>query len=352
MHEDFGYRQTQNVPPCIDCPSCPPGSLRAGCLATEKSAGLCLNCVAGKLLNNVRAKCDSCSEGTYQEDKNHTLTTCKECPVNSISFTGSTSIDQCTCTTGWVKKFKRGEMICGCEQGSYVSNTTKCEKCQTCDTKITKNRQYRFGCGYDNEGICVDCNTSCPDGQTLAGCGGLSAGECKPTSYLVPTPQCPTDDDPFKARATGFGRWDFASVFRADENTVDFRCSDVCDCTLNYDSQQCDGPYACNMRTCAASVQEVGVVIPVRACPVVITSEDKQDEDIIDLKRRAKCVTCLECGRVGYDEGIEIYTDWGVGCARECSQLCARMARSGTGPCRNAASAGTCETCDCAAGGT
>lgn len=319
MNEVFSYRA--DASPCLDCPSCPPGSLRAGCLATDKSAGVCLNCLEGKFINKVTAKCDSCPEGTYQDIKTHALTTCKECPVNSISFSGSTSIDQCTCTTGWVKKFKRGEMICGCEQGSYVFNTTKCEKCKTCDTKMTKNRQYRFGCGYDSEGICVDCNTSCPDGQTLAGCGGFSPGECKPTSYLVPTPQCPTDDDPFKAQATGFGRWDFASVFRADENAVDFRCSDVCDGTLNYDSQQCDGPYACNMRTCAASVQEVGVVIPVRACPVVITPEDKQDEDIIDLKRRATCVTCSECGRVGYDEGIEIYTDWGVGCARECSQL-------------------------------
>ena len=319
MNSAFSLRP--GVLPCLDCGSCPLGSLRAGCLATDTGAGLCLSCAAGKQVNVITSRCDLCPAGTYQNEKAHASTTCKPCPVNSYSVAGSTSIDQCICTGGWVRKMRRGEMICGCEKGSYVFNTTRCEKCKTCDTKTAKNMQYRSGCGYDSEGVCVDCNTSCPDGQTLAGCGGFSPGECKPASYLVPTPQCPTDDDPFKARATGFGRWDFTSVFRADENTVDFRCSDVCDGTLNYDSQQCDGPYACNMRTCAASVQEVGVVIPVRACPVVITPEDKQDEDIIDLKRRASCVTCSECGRLGYEAGIQTYRDWGVGCARECSQL-------------------------------
>ena len=60
-------------------------------------------------------------------------------------------------------------------------------------------------------------------------------------------------------------------------------------------------------------------MIPVRACPVVITNSD--DEGTILLKRREQCGPCKRCGLSNYIDGSLKYGDWGAGCVRECSQL-------------------------------
>jgi hypothetical protein len=113
--------------------------------------------------------------------------------------------------------------------------------------------------------------------------------------------------------------YDFTSVFRASPHVLDFRCSDVCDGTTSFDTIECDGPYACNMATCAEDITELGNMIPVRACPVIITNED--DDNTILLKRRERCVPCKECGYENYVTGSAQYNDWVAGCVRECSQL-------------------------------
>jgi hypothetical protein len=273
-----------------------------------------MNCSIGHRLNISHAECQPCPVDTFQEKEKHTQLTCQKCPAGSSSPEGSISVDMCKCYVGFVRLIDQGRTVCGCEPGNYINSLMKCEACPLC-----KNGQYNNGCTFGNPGRCVDCQTNCPDGKARAGCGDFSAGECKPVKHLVPTPQCPVDaDDPFKSRSTGYGLWDFESVFRDNKTSVDFRCSDVCDGAQSYDSQECDGPYACNMRTCAENIAPTGAVIPVRACPVIITSEDT--EDVIESKRRQKCVPCMLCGHDN-DAGRLTHSDWGAGCARECSQL-------------------------------
>ena len=79
-------------------------------------------------------------------------------------------------------------------------------------------------------------------------------------------------------------------------------------------------------------------MIPVRACPVVITNSD--DEGTILLKRREQGGPCKRCGLSNYIDGSLKYGDWGAGCVRECSQLlCSQgMVWDWTG--------GRCRTCD------
>jgi hypothetical protein len=67
------------------------------------------------------------------------------------------------------------------------------------------------------------------------------------------------------------------------------------------------------------AVTELGNMIPVRACPVIITNED--DDNTILLKRGDRYVPCKDCGSDNYLTGSSLYNDWGAGCVRECSQL-------------------------------
>ena len=133
---------------------------------------------------------------------------------------------------------------------------------------------------------------------------------------------CPVKQDyqqGLVSSSAGFGFYDFTSVFRASAIVLDFRCSDVCDGTTSFDTIECDGPYACNMATCAEDITQEGNMIPVRACPVTITNDD--DDNSILQKRGESCVACKECGHDNYLKGSEKYNDWGAGCVRECSQL-------------------------------
>ena len=298
---------------CLKCPPCPSNFMRVNCEGA--SFGNCVSCGAGELVNVTSGLCESCPVNKFQDKKVHGQTKCQDCPVGSLSPVRSTSVDMCRCGLGFVKIIVQGRTVCGCEPGNYINSLGKCAACPFCEVG-----QYNDGCAADNPGKCVDCkNTVCPDGKALAGCGDFSAGECKAREHLVPTPQCPvTADDPFKSGSTGYGMWDFESVFRDNKTFIDFRCSDVCDGAQDYDSQQCDGPYACNMRTCAENIAPTGAVIPVRACPVVITSGD--GIDVIESKRRQKCVPCMLCGHDN-EAGRLTHSDWGAGCARECSQL-------------------------------
>ncbi len=104
---------------------------------------------------------------------------------------------------------------------------------------------------------------------------------------------------------------------RAD---ADFVCSTPCDGVM-YDSIQCDGPFACNKKTCAEE-NEAGK-LP-KACPVVMEAND--DEMMQEDKRTEKCVSCKDCGHLSdrFEDGPsknKHYEHWGAGCARECSKL-------------------------------
>jgi hypothetical protein len=160
-------------------------------------------------------------------------------------------------------------------------------------------------------------------GQTLAGCVGMREGSCKKTTDFVRTSLCPAKEDVeqgFSSHVARFGFYNFTSVFRASTVVLDFLCSDICDGTMSFDTVECDRPYARNMATCAAEdVSDLGNMIPVCACPVIMNNED--DKNTKQLNHIDLCVQCQDCCHEQYERGRSMYRDWGGWCVCECIQL-------------------------------
>ena len=261
---------------------------------------------------------------------------CISCPLLSQSTAGSDDLDDCKCNAGFFKQYtfdqtgNKKNFNCYCNPGYYVNNT-QCSKCQICDPK-THPGHYRSGCEKNSPGVCKPCAICTNPSQKRAGCGFLSEGVCKDRDELVRTPFCPVDveEEDRNAlsisvrQASGLGAYSFEQVFGTDSTGTDFVCSTPCD-GVEHDSIQCDGPFACNVKTCAEKSTAVDS-LP-RACPVVIEEEDPRT--VRDRKRSENCVTCRECGHVNqyFGGGINgeskynYYTHWGGGCVRECSKL-------------------------------
>ena len=334
MNENFTMSVTAIA--CLGCVPCARGTGQlARCWPNTTSPGVCTICEAGTRLVVKTGVCEPCPANEYSEYNatRDDQTQCEPCPAlstapvagtrvwsgdNVVEVPLSNSIEACKCNEGFVKQYldqTKKRFVCGCEYGKYVLGT-KCVKCESCN-----HGEYRRGCELGQAGECVRCNfEQCVADQSLAGCGGLHAGKCKTTTDLVRTPLCPVKQDfsSLESRSAGFGSYDFTSIFKAEPEVLDFRCSEICDGRKTFNSVECDGPYACNMATCAEDVTEEGNMVPVRACPVVITIADS--ENIKQDKRKETCVSCSKCGH-NNDQGPIMYDDWGAGCARECSQL-------------------------------
>lgn len=335
MNENFTISVTEPIA-CFGCIPCARGTGQlARCWPNTTFPGVCTICEAGTKLVVETGVCEPCPANEYSEYNatRDDQTQCEPCPALSTAlvagssyFSGdlvvkvplSNSIEACKCNEGFVKEYldeTKKIFVCGCEYGKYVLGT-KCVKCESCN-----HGEYRRGCELGQAGECVRCNfEQCRTGQSLAGCGGLHAGKCKNTKDLVRTPTCPVKQEfsSLQSRSAGFGSYDFTSIFKAEPEILEFRCSEICDGTKTFNSVECDGPYACNMATCAEDVTEEGNMVPVRACPVVITLADS--ENTKQHKRKEKCVSCTKCGHNNL-EAVNEYDDWGAGCARECSQL-------------------------------
>lgn len=215
---------------------------------------------------------------------------------------------------------------CYCDPGYYVVGN-QCVKCELCKTLPG---YYRDGCEKTSPGVCKKCEPCSDASQKRAGCGFLSAGECKDKTELVRTPFCPVPDEDQSVlaisvrQASGLGAFSFEQVFGTDAEGAHFVCSEPCD-GVKYDSIQCDGPFACNVKTCAEKTETNELP---RACPVVIEGDDllPAGKSMRDRKRRETCVACNECGHANdlFLEGASktnYYEHWGGGCARECSKL-------------------------------
>jgi len=314
------FQKPNSETPCLWCAPCPVGTERALCLQNKTYPGVCMACEAGTRLVPDAGICEPCPANEFREINEVTRlqqTKCSKCPLYSTGPPGSNSLQNCECNDGFVRiDTEQGNFICGCEFGRYIVDN-KCQECGEC-----VHGYYRLGCLGDQAGSCVQCDRQCSADKQLAGCGGMHAGTCKKKSDLVRTPMCPAKQDfqqGLLSSSAGFGFYDFTSVFRASAFVLNFRCSDVCDGTTSFDTIECDGPYACNMATCAEDVTQQGNMIPVRACPVTITNDD--DDNSIQQKRRESCVACKDCGHENYLAGSTQYKDWGAGCVRECSQL-------------------------------
>ena len=316
--------------PCVACQSCAANFVLLGCRGT--SPGSCVQCQAGQRLNAATG-CEPCPAGQYQQQTGHVLTSCSACPVNSNSPAGSDSADDCTCNVGFTPENTidptgvRTGFNCYCFPGFFV-NQTECTACGVC-----KRGEYRHGCQKGSAGECRRCE-ACPNPlQKRAGCGYLSAGECRDKDELVRTPFCPVEVEEADKnalaisvrQASGLGAFSFEQVFGTNAMGAVFVCSTPCD-GVDYDSIQCDGPFACNVKTCAEKIEPEGNMVPVRACPVVIEEDDSKETRL--LKRRESCVRCRDCGHTNknfYDTSgrpkASFYSNWGGGCVRECSKL-------------------------------
>jgi hypothetical protein len=333
------------------CLRCPAGDFRAnytsyyqcrrcasrGLLWKSDNSLQCLPwCKKGEYLEFDQlyvADCLLCPAGKYQDQENHRLSTCNMCPLNSYSSAGSRALDNCKCNAGFDPEFtfdrtgKKTDFNCYCAPCFYV-NGTECVKCQICDPR-TQPGHYNYGCGKTNAGECKKCAGCDNPSQQRAGCGLFSAGECKDKDELVRTPFCPvkqTDTSELAKsvrQVSGLGPFSFEQVFGTDTAGVYFICSAPCDGVM-YDSIQCDGPFACNVKTCAEKTAAGDLP---RAYPVVI--EERDQKAVRERKRRETCVACNECRHANeyFGAGVDAqakysyYEHWGGGCVRECSKL-------------------------------
>ena len=305
-------------------------TLQASTLFSVGSNRVCL-CNKGFVMSNTQLPTCTKSSANYYHPQVGGFS--KPCPANSYSAAGSDSWDDCQCNAGFypeaifdVNRVQTG-FNCYCKPGYYVKGT-ECVKCQICDPR-THPGHYKDGCGQASAGECKKCAICDNPSQQRAGCGLFSAGECKDKDELVRTPFCPvqeTDKSELAKsvrQASGLGAFSFEHVFGTDATGVDFVCSAPCDGVM-YNSIQCDGPFACNIKTCAEKTAAGDLP---RACPVVI--EEKDQKAVRERKRRETCVQCKECGHVNeyFGTGLDAeakyayYEHWGGGCVRECSKL-------------------------------
>lgn len=316
-----------------DCVTCPVNTYQD---EENHRFSLCKPCPANSIseagsLSVLECKCPENSWMEYLALQSFANTyNCKPCPINSISALGSDSLFDCQCTELFKTAYdsnSNGQIIdfnCYCPEGQWV-NGAACQDCVIC-TGLDAGK-YRKGCEGASAGICEDCE-KCPNpSQLRAGCGFFSPGACKEKHELVRTPFCPARDGVsdetdnqlkiYVNQASGLGAFSFEQVFGVQKEQADFVCSSPCD-GVEYNSIQCDGPFACNVKTCSESLQAEGNMIPIRACPVVIDEGDDSNTRL--SKRRASCVKCSECGHVN-KQTQSSYRNWGLGCVRECSKL-------------------------------
>lgn len=323
------------------CKSCPGGQY----LTYSSSTPRCEPCAPGyfKPSEDYRTSCSLCIPNSNsgagsilcQCDANyyrapHSVA-CVACPSNSNSPVNSESWRDCKCNDGFTQEYifdgnVQVNFNCYCDPGYYVSGGA-CIKCSTCLSGM-----YRLNCGKNSAGTCEKCKDCVNPSQLRAGCGYLSEGECKDRTELVRTPFCPvalegsgnTELAISVRQASGLGAFSFEQVFGTDELEADFVCSKPCD-GVTYDSIQCDGPFACNVKTCAEMSRTNELP---RACPVVIenTDLDVSAKSVRDRKRRETCVECNQCGHANdffldRESKAHYYDHWGGGCVRECSKL-------------------------------
>ena len=278
--------------------------------------------------------CTQSEQDFYVDEANTSPSARKACPDFSFSAAGSTSLLDCYChETRYLQEVDE-TFECLCKAGMFQSNPEQAQ-CDLCSDNHCGVNEYLANCSDTYQGDCKSCDdTECGIGEKLINCGVGYAhlpasygaeGDCRPEYQLVRTPLCPAQESEgatveVPAARTALGDYDFETVFGIDYQNAPFQCRVACDGKGTADSTFCDGPFACNMKTCVQSMPArttASQLPPVQVCPVVITADDS----IIDIraKRSTSCVSCSKCGHI---KSIETsIADWGRGCCKECSRL-------------------------------
>ena len=165
------YKEAQHA----ECQSCPAHTTTE---ASGSSAVAACICVEGYTASNTGMVCVACVEGMYKDFEG--ALPCLECPPNSNSPQGSTSLSACVCNAGFTTD---GTSCVQCAMGSYKTGEGN-EPCSSCPDHAssplgaTSLDACQCVAGYHGPfAACTACVNDfyCPgDGQTYA-CPGNSS---------------------------------------------------------------------------------------------------------------------------------------------------------------------------------
>lgn len=301
----------------------------------------CFQCIDKRQISEPnKTYCFSCNDGEYEDRANGV---CLPCPVGTYSD-GTTN-----------RKCK------ACRSGTYAATpkTAVCDKCKACPDSF-----YRTNCTVSaGGGYCERCPT-CTSKEVRVDCMNRAghnneSGVCRLREFTVRNPYC-------DLQGAGYflGGYPFKELFGTSQDNADFQCRGICDGVTNrltdemkternlallknesFDSGYCKGPYACDVPTCViygvADDSQPSYRLPA-ACPVVIdealsnklwavTTQANYKQDpltvaVQHMRYSVQCQPCSACGEMPTDvlkfwPLMQNYTDWGRGCARECTEL-------------------------------
>ena len=353
------------------CLECMPGTY------SPMSASSCTACIKGKY--NTAAGLSACTlcVGEQAYAPNTGMTTCYQCTgKREISDIDKTFCFACNdgeeedrpnarCVKCAIGKYSDGttnRKCVPCRQGTYAKVTGKaaCDKCNACPDSF-----YRVGCTIEaGGGVCIECEKCVDSSEVRVDCMNRAGhndakGICRKREFTVRNPYC-------DLQGSGYflGGYTFNELFGTSQDSADFQCRGICDGVTNrlsdamktesnliqykdqsFDSGYCKGPYACDVPTCViygvSDDSQPSFRLPA-ACPVIIDdavteqlwavtkkTDYKQDpiySAVQNMRYNVECQACSTCGEMPTEvlnvwPLMQNYTDWGRGCARECTEL-------------------------------
>ena len=304
----------------------------------------CYNCLYKRQISNIhKTECLVCKDGEYEDRPN---SVCVKCPIGKYS--DGTTDRKCV----------------NCREGTYANTTgsKECAKCKACPDSF-----YRVGCtitGGDVGSYCLECEKCTDSTEVRVDCmnreGHNNAkGICRKREFTVRNPYC-------DIQGSGYflGGYTFKELFGTSQDNADFQCRGICDGVTNrltdamktesnliqykdqsFDSGYCKGPYACDVPTCViygVSDDSQPAFRTPAACPVIIENtvtdklwtltkqvnyhQDPLTVAVQNMRYNVECQSCSTCGEMSTEvlkvwPLMQNYTDWGRGCARECTEI-------------------------------
>jgi len=351
--------------------ACKPGtySLPAG--------ASCSICIAGKYTNASAATTCTLCVGEQAYAPNTGMTTCYQCiEKRQISDMNKTFCFACNdgeeedrpnamcfkCPLGKYSDGTTNRKCVPCRSGTYAASigTAVCDKCKACPDSF-----YRVNCTVtEGGGYCLECDKCADATEVRVDCMNRAAhnnasGVCRKREFTVRNPYC-------DLQGSGYflGGYTFNELFGTSQDSADFQCRGICDGVTNrltdemkkesglvqyknqsFDSGYCKGPYACDVPTCViygvSDDSQPAFRLPA-ACPILIDAavaeqlwtvtkqanyrQDPLTVAVQHMRYSVECQACSTCGEMKTDVMkvwplMQNYTDWGRGCARECTEL-------------------------------
>ena len=310
--------------------------------APDTGMTTCYDCIDKRQISDVdKTRCFVCIDG---EQENRPMSRCDKCDIGKYS--DGTTNRKCV----------------PCREGTYARSIGQgvCDKCNACPDSF-----YRVGCTREaGGGQCIEC-AKCDASEVRVDCMNRAGhnnanGICRKREFTVRNPFCDNEGS-----GHFLGGYTFNELFGTSQDNADFQCRGICDNSMNrltvamqtsdpglmpyinqaFDAGYCKGPYACDVATCVIYGESDDSQPAFRtpaACPVVI--DDALTEQLWAVTRQpdykqhpvysaiqsmrynVQCQACSSCGELStsvlkFWPLMQNYTDWGRGCARECTEL-------------------------------